>query len=746
MRKASYLALSVAVALTGCGGGDSTNNESPQGTQVTAIDGYLSNAQVWVDMNNNFNLDNDDIQLSENTDANGQFTLPAEYATNAIFIQAIAGQTIDTTRGLVENNFVLAASAGSTTANPMTNMVIQQLAANPDIDEAQARANVVSSLNQAGLEVNEELIFGDYLAAQSDSAQALNVIGETLVDNAALPVAQQLTLSSGVASEAQKIIDDPQLSLDDFSPIVAVPEQGEPTVSPNSRPVYKVEGGALTPVALSLGDAWPNIDASAYFSDADGDVLNYRLSELSNKLNGLSINASTGVISVNLSAQVAGEFNYQIIAADTHGAKSYPLALNVTIDAAGNSAPTVNSDEQARLQQEISTWELQEGVQITNSLDVSSLFQDEDGDTLTYRAASTLTVTGPENDLTGFQVAVNSEGLVSFDGPVPFSAAAGAEHLYIWAKDSSNEDEPYARFELPEIAEAATPPTEPTHDLEGTTWYVIEHGSDDGDGDEKNDFSRIWCDTLRFENGEVLANTRSNSNKTECSTELEVVATYYVEGEELNAVFSEVIDGTNYVDILAMSIESAADEISTGAKTIVLGYSEDNQRFHERYTYFTNKADAETRLNIKSDGDGAARTVDMYLPSETEETWKLGKLSVSMGPNTESDSAAFDANVFMEIPGEDFSCTSIRELYESFVITGDNIGYNYSGNNGVFGELECYDNQENGVTYAAIDFDIANTLTVGNVYSIIGKVKDEQGEFVEAVKLNIEWTGESNND
>ena len=102
MKKVSLLAASVAFALTGCGGSDGdSSGATPGGVVITAIDGYLENAQVWVDTNDNLKLDSEDKKLDSNTNANGEITLPNEYKDKAIFIKAIAGQTIDKTRGLV---------------------------------------------------------------------------------------------------------------------------------------------------------------------------------------------------------------------------------------------------------------------------------------------------------------------------------------------------------------------------------------------------------------------------------------------------------------------------------------------------------------------------------------------------------------------------------------------------------------------------------------------------------------------
>lgn len=209
----------------------------PSDLTITAVDGYLSNAELWVDVNDTLSLDSGDLKLDSNTSASGKFTLPGEYKTHAVFVKAITGQSVDLTRGLVETDFVLAAPAGASVASPMTNMVVEQLAANPTMTQAEAEEVVIQSVTDSGLTASNDLIFGDYLAESSQQAQALNVIGEALVDNASLVVAKQLELAKGVANEAKNIIDIEGGSLDDFSPSIEISETQELTVSANTRPV-----------------------------------------------------------------------------------------------------------------------------------------------------------------------------------------------------------------------------------------------------------------------------------------------------------------------------------------------------------------------------------------------------------------------------------------------------------------------------------------------------------------------------
>ncbi|MBB1463482.1 acid phosphatase, partial [Vibrio sp. SG41-7] len=93
MKKVSLLAASVAFALTGCGGSDGDSGDSARGAVITAIDGYLQHAEVWVDTDGNFELDASDKKLDVETDENGQFTLPDNHKDSVVFIKAIKDKT-----------------------------------------------------------------------------------------------------------------------------------------------------------------------------------------------------------------------------------------------------------------------------------------------------------------------------------------------------------------------------------------------------------------------------------------------------------------------------------------------------------------------------------------------------------------------------------------------------------------------------------------------------------------------------
>ncbi|HDY7968724.1 TPA: hypothetical protein RQK66_003318 [Vibrio vulnificus] len=350
----------------------------------------------------------------------------------------------------------------------------------------------------------------------------------------------------------------------------------------------------------------------------------------------------------------------------------------------------------------------------------------------------------------GIKVAVDNMGVLTISG-TPLEASTNGEFyiaagIYPDAEDGVISE--MKRIALPEVKAVVTPPSE-THPLEGKTWYRLEHGN--GTPEEKLPYSRIWCDTLHFENGKVSGNYRTMSNLTQCGELAENSwsnGTYRVEGDQVIAQFGDDPDAT-------LTIRDA-DDIAPGAK--VLFWTSDEGT--ERYTLFSNKSDAEARIQIRSDDGPEKRFFNMPLPTEVNGVEALGMVSLSLlRNNNPDDTGAMNANLTLEFPDQNFTCENVQEFYENFIITGPGLvtettDYNtgnvyktygvYSGNQ--WGtSLECHPNDENGVEHATIDFDLPE-LTTNGLYSFIGKVKSHQGEYIEAIKFNIKWTGTGNNE
>lgn len=505
MNKKQFLTASIMVALAGCGSDNSNNNSSS--TTITALDGYLANAKVFVDSNNNMTLDSDDSLLGR-TDNNGRFALSDEYQSSMIFVQSIAGETLDSYRGMVTENFTLASGAGNAVVSPMTNTVVELLAMDSSLTQQAAEQQVIDSLST--LSDNSDLIFGDYLAHTTASATALKVIGEQLVDHQDLSTKRKLEINTVLSDELQRAIENNNGVLnDDYYPLMDIPSNDDDPifVSANHKPSVT---GELSAVTINLGDGFTDIDLSTKFVDLDGDTLTYLLHEINGLEHNLMISAD-GLLSGELDK--AGAYQFEIIVFDTHGVKSYPLSLKITVQAQDNALPVVNQQEFQRLQDEINTWQLTEGEGIDNSLDISSLF--DDNDTLTYSVDSTLTVDRDSNEDTGFVVDLIGEGkhTIVFTGAIPRSANAGVEKLYIWAKDSVNAEKVYAIFELPKINESEGGYSDP-HFLVDNFWHFT---STDVVGD--NQFAQTVCETIYFDGDSSKAyfGKRTVSDASQCA-------------------------------------------------------------------------------------------------------------------------------------------------------------------------------------------------------------------------------------
>ncbi len=129
------------VTLTGCGGGGGGSDSSsktvdPQQNttlSVTAIDGYLRNAKVWLDTDNNYRHDKG--EPSGETGEGGKVDLDVTGINNpeqfSVVVQAIPDKTIDestiTTESpegkKVSTGYVMSAPAGETDVTPLSTLV-----------------------------------------------------------------------------------------------------------------------------------------------------------------------------------------------------------------------------------------------------------------------------------------------------------------------------------------------------------------------------------------------------------------------------------------------------------------------------------------------------------------------------------------------------------------------------------------------------------------------------------------------
>ncbi|UGA57347.1 hypothetical protein [Vibrio sp. VB16] len=160
--KYSVLASTIALALAGCNSDSSSTDTGDSGSTdgaytLQAIDGYLVNAEVYADIDQNGTLTDSD-ELLGTTGDKGTFTVESGYKDYPIIIKAIAGQTFDTDKaGTLTSNVELIAEKGSSVVTPFSTYAVKT---GKTLDEVAAE-----------LQMDVSMISSDYVASKSNTEQ-----------------------------------------------------------------------------------------------------------------------------------------------------------------------------------------------------------------------------------------------------------------------------------------------------------------------------------------------------------------------------------------------------------------------------------------------------------------------------------------------------------------------------------------------------------------------------------------------
>ncbi|MGI2259289.1 hypothetical protein [Shewanella sp. GXUN23E] len=687
MKKISLLAASIGLVLGGCGGSDD-NTVAPQRFAVKAIDGYLMHAEVYAGAGCKTRVGT--------TDLNGELQIDNQYLDQALCVKAIANKTIDSSRGIVTKSFELKAPAKSAVVSPLTDLVVDRMAADSTLTVNAAQAAVTASF--AALNSDAAVIFGDYIeeaAKGNPAAKRITVIGETLVDKGEMAKDKLEQLIEIVAEKAD---DD---DLEDFNPVIG----GDGNFTANHRPyitLSKAEQDKLEEIEIELGADIEPISLATAFADKDNDSFTLSVQDEDGQALaalGLAFDPDTQMLTGK--PLNAGEIELHVYATDVHGARSYPLEIDIDVNSP-NLPPVVDTKELAEIQLELDKLAAVQGVAIDKTVDLDDLFDDEDDDNLRLTVAAQI----PGVELTVVQL----DDLKISGTPT----TAGEFTITLTANDGINAS---VSTELTlKVADNGVTP-EPSHPLVGKTWYVTEYGSDNGLVETTHE--RVWCDTYRFSNGSVLMNERSLANLTECSDDATVEVGQY-----------EVMDGQLKVTLV---MEDGAEETSDiGVSDALAGVGEHAKVVTidgERYTFFANEDDAEKRLDIESDEQASDRSFAAELPAMGELEYQLGMITLQMQPQGNGE---VTTSVFFDVAGADFTCAEAREFYQMVLTDGD-----------TYMPMQFSEGQESH------KYCVANahfTPVKDTVYSIIGYVSEGDAALVETIKANIKWTGQGNNE
>lgn len=768
MKKMTFLAVSVAMALSGCGGGsgDGANQASTQAITITGFDGYFDNALIFNDSNPNGAIDAGEILGL--TDENGQLQVEAGKDTSNLVLQtltpggdvqssevvqnwlkehaqdsSIYTRDMDNPNQAIAHEIQFRAPSSSRVISPVTDLVAIEISNGSSEDDAK---QIVAQ--RLGLDEQSDDVYSDFVSGDKAN-RTLHKVAQILTESkvaAGSNYNNQATTIVDAARNEVNAMNAEQLESNTYKPVITVTDNGATAQSNYQLTVDSTAAQSLQQQLDTLtitedgNFSGTSLDLTNLFNDSDNAEPNIITSSSSLGESGITLNVTDQVLTLGAvnPVQAGGEFTITLLAQDVDSqgqplATQIPVVLNVTI-AASNQAPAIAEQSQQELQSIVDGWQLQQGSAFEQTLSLADLFSDADGEITEYESGSV--------NIEGLTLSIDQSQAIATISGTPTKAYPAGETLRITARDDDGAASEAAVFTLPEVLQGVEPPASDLHTLEGTTWYRLEHGS--SNGINKQNYTSVWCDSFRFENGLVYENVRTPDNLTQCSeaTQQAVDASYVVDGDNLVATFYDPDEGGSVDVTLSVSDASA---ISSGAQTLLWTVEEDGEAETERYTFFSNKADAEARIQLQSDDDGDTRYFPMILPTQNggEAVGRVG-LSINDQPSI-GDEGAMDANVVLEFTDEDFTCEDAQNLYRHMLFTGADLSWDYSSGGNYDDNFECYNNTENNIIHANIDFDLPS-LTVGNVYSFIGRVKESQGAYVEAVKFNMQWTGVSNND
>ncbi len=173
-------AISLTLLMTACGSSEtaSTPDEIPapvlQSFTGKAADGYLSNALVCLDLNNNSICESN--EPSAITAEGGSYEFNGldetlDLSTVRLLVKVIAGQTVDEDNPgvVVEQSYSMSSPPGQIDfVSPITTLIDNQMHSNPEQTQEEAVQTVAMQL---GIDSTDEVdLTGDYVEASSDDA------------------------------------------------------------------------------------------------------------------------------------------------------------------------------------------------------------------------------------------------------------------------------------------------------------------------------------------------------------------------------------------------------------------------------------------------------------------------------------------------------------------------------------------------------------------------------------------------
>ncbi|MEL7326896.1 MAG: acid phosphatase [Pseudomonadota bacterium] len=496
MNKVSLLAASLAIALTGCGGSDGGSNGGNSGVVITGFDGYFKNAVVFEDLNNNGQWDTNDTFLGL-TDEKGQLKIKAK-PESTLALQTItpngakqkqlialdptfAGTytvDMDHPSQAMAHELVFRAPNSSNVISPITDLVAIEMANDSALTEEEAVAKVNQALG--GTEEAPIDLYSDFVSGVDKSAElhkTAQILTESKAQNPANYEKKATEFAQAADQEVDRLVESgADINDPNLRPVItdSTPESENlaPETVVNNKLVVNedVEEAAeekldnLPEIVKGASFDGVELNIEGLFKDKDQNLVTPKLSH---NLGGtgieVRIEGNQLVLLPTAEVTKAGEFEIILTAEDKDSAgkalSTVSTVFELDIETA-NQVPIVIEEEQKRLQSIVDGWQLQQGEAFEQTLDISGLFKDEDGQLEEYTAESI--------SIDGLSIDENDNAIITIEG-TPEKAYAAGQTFTVNVED--NEDgKARVTFKLPEVKEGATPPP-----VVPTLGFTIDH-------------------------------------------------------------------------------------------------------------------------------------------------------------------------------------------------------------------------------------------------------------------------------
>ncbi len=514
MNKVSLLAASVAIALTGCGGSDGGSNSANDGVVITGFDGYFKHAVVFEDTNNNGQWDTQETFLGL-TDEKGQLKLDAKPESTlalqtitpngakqkqliALDAKEYAGKyTVDMDHPgqAMAHEIVFRAPTSSNVISPITDLVAIEMAKDPAISEEDAKAKVNQALG--GSEEAPIDLYSDFVEGATKNAE-LHKTAQILTDSKAQnPTNYEKKATEFAQAANQEVerlvasgenINDPNLrpiitdatppDSDTLAPETAV--NNKLTVNKIVEKAAKDKLEKLPKIVQGVDFDGLELDIEGLFADKDQNLVTTKLTH-NFAGTGIEVVQTGNLVVLHPTAIVekAGDFEIVLTAQDIDSSGkvlgTVSTVFQFEIESA-NLPPMVVETEQARLQSIVDGWYLQQGEVFEQTLDISGLFQDKDGQITDYSADYV--------DIEGLTVSEDGNAIITIKGTPTKAGEAGAV-LAISATDGHTAVQ--IALSMPTVIEGVTPPPVVptlgfTHEhFNGQEWKMGSFAQKDGE-------------------------------------------------------------------------------------------------------------------------------------------------------------------------------------------------------------------------------------------------------------------------